>query len=478
MAEGFFEFRQRVTRKSNFAPAPEPRAGAAAITVTQLTRQIERAIKTGMPDAVLVKGEVSNLSLHGPSGHLYFTLKDPDACIDCVMWKSDAERMKFKPQDGMELLASGRVGVYPQRGRYQLYVTSLQPIGQGALELAFQQLRKKLDGEGLFAVERKKPLPAYPVRIALVTAEQGASLADMLKVLRRFAWLRLMLFPVAVQGDGCGERIAAALRLISRRAGKVGGVDLIMLARGGGSLEDLWGFNEEVVARAIAASSIPIITGIGHEVDVSIADLVADYHAHTPTEAAQVITANWRSAREVLDDFHIRLGREMRSIVDDSRTRLNGLRRHEFFRRPFDRVKSLRQLLDDRDRTLRTTTYRRMIIWQRRLTTIEQAFREHTPATQVRLLRQRVANLAQRLLFASRMEQQRRGARLDALERELRALSPESILRRGFSVTTLKKDGKIVRSVAQIKGGERLVTRLADGTIESTADDPKQPKLF
>src|SRR5438874_1736962 len=232
------------------------------MTVSQVTAIIERAIKTGVPSSVLVKGEVSNLNFHRGSGHLYFTLKDPNACIDCVMFKSEAQLLKFKPADGIELLASGRIGVYAQRGRYQLYVTSLNPIGQGALELAFQQLRAKLEAEGLFAAERKKPLPRFPMNIVLVTSRQTAALQDMLKVLGRYTFLRVSVYHVPVQGDGaCGE-IAQALKMLNREAAKGRAADVILVARGGGSLEELWQFNEEIVARAIAASSIPIVTGI------------------------------------------------------------------------------------------------------------------------------------------------------------------------------------------------------------------------
>ena len=280
-------------------------------------------------------------------------LKDPGACVDCVIFKSDAQRLKFKPADGMELLAGGRVGIYAQRGRYQLYVSSLSPIGQGALELAFQQLRAKLQAEGLFAPERKKPLPAFPINIVLVTSRQTAALQDMLKVLRRFPFLQLSVFHVPVQGEGAGEKIAEALGLLNRQAAKGKRVvDVMLLGRGGGSLEDLWAFNEEVVARAIAKSAIPIVTGVGHEVDVSISDLVADYHAHTPTEAAQVIVAQWRNAPDAIDTIVLRSRRALRQSLTDARQRLSAIERHEVFRRPTDRIDQIRQLLDDRQRTL------------------------------------------------------------------------------------------------------------------------------
>ena len=481
MTENFFEFRARLTKRVERAPAPPPvQAGSAAqpLTITQLTRQIERALRDNLAPTFLVKGEVSNFNAHAASGHFYFTLKDAGACIDCVMFRSDAERVKFEPRDGMELLAGGGVRVYAQRGRYQLYVSSLQPLGQGALEIAFQQLRMKLEREGLFDEQRKKPLPEFPMRVALVTASQAAALHDMLKVLRRFPWLKLMIYAVPVQGDGAAQRIAAALKHLSRRAADVGGVDIILLARGGGSLEDLWTFNEEVVARAIAASRIPVVTGIGHEVDVSIADLVADYHAHTPTEAAQVVTANWRGIDQSVNALALRLRRVVRERVTSARHRVDGLCRHEFFRRPLDRVNQLRQLVDDRHRELILTMNRRVRDLQRDVRELEQALAEHSPRVRMAQLAQRLSGHQQRLRYAAAVQFERRKGRLEAMERELRALSPDSVLRRGFSMTTLKKDGVVLRSAQQVKGGEKLITRLADGTIESVAEDPRQPKLF
>ncbi len=475
----FFEFREKMTKRAKTAlPDPSPEKAQKALTVSQLTREIDRALRDHLAPSYLVKAEVSNLNHHAGSGHLYFTLKDADLCIDCVMWRSDVARLRFAVEDGMELLARGSVKVYGQRGKYQLYVNSLQPLGKGALELAFQQLRRKLEAEGLFDQERKRPVPALPLRIAIVTGSQAAALHDMLKVLRRFPWLRLFLYSVPVQGDGAGAKIAEALRHLSRRHQQIGGIDLILLGRGGGSLEDLWAFNEEVVARAVAASSIPIITGVGHEVDTSIADLVADYHAHTPTEAAQVATANWRGIVEAIDTSIVRLRRGLRTSVQQARQRLDGAARHEFFRRPLDQVNQLRQLIDDRDRSMRAAMNSGLWNLQRDLREIEQSLAEHSPAVRVRLLRQQVDSASQRISYAAAIDRVRRRAMLDARERELRAVSPESVLRRGYSITMLKKDKSVVRSILQLTGGEKLLTQLSDGVIESTADDPKQPKLF
>jgi exodeoxyribonuclease VII large subunit len=515
---GFFDVRQKM-----MGATVKPQAAVEPITVTQLTAKIDRAIKAGIPTSVHVRGEVSNYKPHAASGHSYFTLKDATACISCVMWRSDAARLKFKPSDGMELLATGSVAVYPQQGKYQLYVSTLHPIGQGALELAFQQLKAKLEAEGLFAFERKKPLPMYPMRIALVTSRATAALQDMLKVLRRYVWLRMFLYHVPVQGDGSAEKIAAAIEHLGSRHADIGGVDVILLARGGGSLEDLWEFNEEAVARAIVASAIPVVTGIGHEVDTSIADLAADYHAHTPTEAAQIIVAQWRTAGDALDVSTLRLRRGLRTIVGQARQRLMGVQRHEMFRRPLDRVNQLRQLLDDRQRAMTLGVGERSRLQQRRLNQLSERLEQHRPEFHISRLRARVNELEKTLAEKARMrirllserlhhivvrlgechpkhqirlerqrldsfeaglrrdageEMRRRMLQLASLEAQLQALGPANVLRRGYSLTSLKKTGAVVRNAKQLKVGDRLVTRFGDGTAESVVEDSKQMPLF
>jgi exodeoxyribonuclease VII large subunit len=471
--ENFFDFRERMSAR----PKPAP-GKVVPLTVSQLTLQIERAIKSGVPATVHVRGEVSSFNLHKPSGHLYFTMKDDAACIDCVMFRSDVERLKFKPTDGIEMLATGRVAVYAQRGRYQLYVTTLAPLGQGALELAFKQLFEKLQKEGLFEQARKKPMPKYPTQIALVTSRATAALQDILKVLRRFNWLRVMLYHVPVQGPGSAELIAHALRSLDRHAKDIGGIDVIVLSRGGGSLEDLWGFNDEIVARAIAASRIPIVTGIGHEVDVSIADLVADYHAHTPTEAAQVITSHWKLVRDLLVQARLRLSRGLRTIVQDCKQRLISIRRHEFFRRPSDRINQLRQVLDDRQQSMQLAMGDQMRQVTVRLSNLEASLVQRHPRHRVQLERQKLGELIKRLSLAIRHDLSRRTERMDSLQRHLEAISPKSVLGRGYTITMRKKDGAIIRSAQQTQVGERLTTQFADGTVESTVDDAKQFRLF
>jgi exodeoxyribonuclease VII large subunit len=502
-AGGFFDFRDslaaRKAPKPLPAPATQPNAAPAAMTVSEITSKIDRALRTGLPPQVLVKGEISNLK-QGSSGILYFTLKDANACLNCLIFRTDAARLKFRPAAGTEVLADGRIAVYAPSGKYQLYVTSLSPLGSGALELALKQMRQKLEAEGLFTAERKKPLPRYPTRIALVTSRQTAALADILKVLRRYPWLRIAVYHVPVQGDGAAPHIAAAIAHLSACFDRHA-FDVLLLARGGGSLEDLWQFNEETVARAIAASRIPVVTGIGHEIDTSIADLVADHHAHTPTEAAQTIVAHWKTAADVLERAGSRLRRATGHILAHARHRLEHVRRHELFRRPLDRVHRLSQLLDDRQRAMalaittalrshhrrlaalsqRLEAHRPQVLlsrWRQRLADLERRLGESHPKHRLRLERQRLDTIDGALRRSTAGELTRAALRVAALAARLEALSPTNVLRRGYSLTTLKKTGVVVRDAKQLRPGDRIVTRFAEGEAESVVADGRQLRLF
>jgi exodeoxyribonuclease VII large subunit len=473
----FFDFREQMIKPARSA-APATVEHGAALSVSQLTARIDSVIRGGLPGTLLVKGEVSRPNYHRSSGHLYFTFKDGGACIDAVMWKSDVARLKFTVENGLELLASGKVQVYAQQGKYQLYVSRLSPVGAGALELALKQMRAKLEAEGLFAAERKKPLPAYPSRIAIVTSRSTAALQDILKVFARMPFVKLFLYHVPVQGEGAGRRIAEAIGHLSQNHQQCGGIDLVVLARGGGSLEDLWQFNEESVARAIAASALPIITGIGHEIDTSIADLVADYHAHTPTEAATVAIRQWLRAADVIVAGSMRLKNAVRSVLSDAKQRLIGIERHELFRRPTYLIESHRQLMDDRERALDAVLANRLRSATVRLERLRSRLAGCHPRHGIALYGQRLNDSHRRLGLALSSGLAKRAMHLNAMEAQLRAVSPTEVLRRGYSITMLKKGGAIVRSSSQVVGGEMLVTRLADGQIESIGQDPQQGSLF
>jgi exodeoxyribonuclease VII large subunit len=311
----------------------------------------------------------------------------------------------------------------------------------------------------------------------LLTSRDGAALQDMLKVLRRFPWLKITLTHVPVQGDGAGSRIADALDSLGCR--DIGSrAEVILLARGGGSLEDLWAFNEEVVARAIARCSVPVVTGIGHEVDVSIADLVADYHAHTPTEAAQIVTQRWRTVHDELDAAALRLRRCLRASVQDARQRLNSIERHAAFRRPLDRINQLRVRLDDRQRSLAQALSDRLRRWERDVVAREARLRRHDPQHRIALIKQRLIDAHRRLIARGAARLREISLRVEKIDAQLHALSPQAVLRRGYSITTLKRGGKVVRSIDQVKPGDALITRVTDGDIESTVEDQRQPKLF
>jgi exodeoxyribonuclease VII large subunit len=470
---GFFDMAEKL-KSPRAASAVVTSSAGEALSVSAVTKVIEKAIRAGVPTTLAVRGEVSNFSLNRGSGHAYFTLKDADACLNCVMFRGEFERLRFMPQNGMELLATGSVRVFAPQGRYQFYTTDLHPLGKGALELAFQQLRAKLEAEGLFDPERKKPLPRYPTRLAIITSRQTAALQDILKVIMRFPWIRATLFHVPVQGEGCGPQIAAAVAAVSRQ----GAHELILLSRGGGSLEDRWGFNDELLARAIADSSIPVITGIGHEVDVSIADLVADHHAHTPTEAAQVATSWWRNVHDLLASLSLRLHRQIRGVWQDANHRLSAVERHEIFRRPGDRIDDLRMKLDDRQRALLQALSNRLQASTRRLERNAGRLAEWHPRNIIALQRAHVTAMQARLQRAMQIHLRRQADRIAGLSVHLEAISPQRVLERGYTVTRLKKTGVILRSSSQLKPGDLMVTRFQDGEVESTVEDARQPRLF
>jgi exodeoxyribonuclease VII large subunit len=394
--------------------------GVKVRSVAELTRDVKTLLEEAHP-SVWVAGEISNVG-RPQSGHVYLTLKDSEAQLRAVIWRGVALRLRFNPQDGLEVIARGRLSVYVPRGEYQLVVEELQPKGMGVLELALRQLREKLFQLGYFAPERKKPLPRYPRRIALATSPTGAAVRDMLEVLaKRWPAAEVWICAVRVQGEGAGAEIAAALRLLNRRDG----IDVIIVGRGGGSTEDLWAFNEEDVARAIFASRIPVVSAVGHEVDLTIADLVADYRALTPTEAATKVAPDWRQLLELMNG----LGGQLRDLVlrrlQLGRARLRDLAGRPAFRRPLERVRDEERRLDE---------------------------------------------CAERLARAPRQHLERSRERLAAQAGRLEALSPLNVLARGYSLTRREADETVVRHPDQVRPGDRLVTHVQHGRILSRVE--------
>ena len=304
------------------------------VSVSDITRQIKQSLEQRF-GRVWVQGEVSNFKRH-TSGHLYFTLKDEGAQISATMWRSRAANLLFVPEDGMKVIARGGITVYPPRGNYQIDVEQLTPVGIGELQIAFERLKRKLAAEGLFDESRKRPLPKFPERIGVITSETGAALQDIRTVLaRRFSAVELILIPVRVQGAGASDEISGALREMNR----YGKVDVIIVGRGGGSLEDLWAFNEEIVARAIAASRIPVVSAVGHEIDFTIADFVADLRAPTPSAAAEMVVPDRAELLELLRNYEYTMRQEALQLIDTHRERVRSLLSSYAFNRPRDAVR-------------------------------------------------------------------------------------------------------------------------------------------
>jgi len=429
-------------------------------TVAALIAEVNTLLEQGF-SGVRVEGEVTNASRSG-RGHIYFSLKDDGAAIDCVMWSSRARRLKFEVEDGLAALASGSLTIYPQRGRFQMVVDRIEPQGVGALQLAFEQLKKKLEAEGLFAAERKQALPALPNRIGIVTSATGAALQDMLKILRRSPNLEVVVAPAMVQGEGAAAEIAAAIkRLIASNR-----VKLIIVGRGGGSLEDLWAFNEEAVARAIATSPVPVISGVGHEVDFTIADFVADIRATTPTQAAEIVVSRLEEQERRLADARALLLRDIDRKLALARTRLSGLAGSSGLARVPQRVRLLHERLQ-RALRLGPALQRVFSVAGARLKTATRGL-HHLPA--------RIAAGGHRRLLVSRREQlaQLMGARVAQLrsriaadERALVHLGPTKVLDRGYSITRIEGSDKPLRDGARVQPGQALITRLARGEVRS-----------
>ena len=431
------------------------------LSVSELTTQIKRLLEKQV-GSIWVTGEVTNLRAQS-SGHIYFTLKDATSQLSCVLFRSEGIAHRELLQDGQKVLLQGDVTVYEARGQYQLIVRAVELQGVGALQIAFEKLKQKLAAEGLFASERKRPLPKYPQRIGLVTSPTGAAIRDVLNVVqRRNPGLEIILAPCRVQGEGAAKEIAAAIRLLNEfnvaqasglrgknsQAGSLCHIDLILLTRGGGSLEDLWAFNEEVVARAIFESAIPVVSAVGHEIDFTISDFVADVRAATPSVAAEIITEGVFASRQLVVDLTQRM-----------------VRAH-----PRRRMNELLQRLDDLQtgllRCTRQGTKERQGAWQNLGTRLLRV----RPA---QLLKQRCESLVvnrRRLRELAHVCLRNGRNRFEATEARLRLLGPEQVLARGYSITMDAATGKVLRAAKDVKVGQHLKTRLKAGEVLSKVD--------
>jgi exodeoxyribonuclease VII large subunit len=445
------------------ASAPEPRVH----TVTEVTRRLRELIEQGLGE-LWVEGEVSNLRRQS-SGHQYFTLKDDSSQLHCVLFSGTAATLpRIQLADGQRVQVFGLISVYEPRGQYQMIVRLVQARGEGTLQAKFEALKRKLAGEGLFEPARKRPLPRFPRRLGLVTSPTGAAIRDFLKVLhRRQPGIEVLINPVRVQGRGASLEIARAIREFGDRSrGKLPPVDVIVVTRGGGSIEDLWEFNEEIVARAIAASPVPVLSAIGHEIDFTIADFVADLRAPTPSAAAEILAADRLEVLARLRQHFTRLRRACTGRLELLRTRLDASRRSALFREPGRRVLELLQTLDRRSEAMNRSVILRLEREQNRFDRLAGRLLARAPAKAIGDRRLRCQLLAERLREASRREVTARQARLDRAVGVLHALNPQAILTRGYTIT-MDISGRPYISSQAIVEGTLLRTRFHDGEVES-----------
>ncbi|MBI5214897.1 MAG: exodeoxyribonuclease VII large subunit [Ignavibacteriae bacterium] len=386
------------------------------ISVGELTRRIKSVLETDF-SKVSISGEISNFKRHS-SGHLYFTLKDESAQISAVMWRSRAANLFFSPQDGMKVVARGSITVYEPRGNYQIDCISLQPLGIGELQLAFEKLKQKLAAEGLFEQENKKPIPHYPERIGIVTSPTGAALQDMLNIIsRRFPSVEVILFPVKVQGTGASEEIAEAIKDFNT----FGEIDVLIVGRGGGSLEDLWAFNEEVVARAIFASKIPVVSAVGHEIDFTIADFVADLRAPTPSAAAELVVPNKNELAENIINYYYSLEQYLGDTIQSHRETIESLLKSYAFNRPLDLLRQYSQRSDELRNTLERT-------------------------------------ISHRFTFVKQ--------HLDSIHHRLASVDPHQVLKRGYAM--VQKDGRVISNASALQLNDEVEMQFHDGRISAT----------
>src|SRR5947207_5363498 len=434
-------------------------------TVSELTRSIRGTLEAKF-DAIWVQGEISNYKQHS-SGHQYFTLKDSRAQIACVIFRNAPLSLRQPLAEGAQVQVYGNVSVFEARGQYQLSIEIVQPRGLGLLQAKFEALKRKLEAEGLFDPARKRPLPKFPKRIGIVTSPSGAAIRDMLNILRRRArGIEILISPVRVQGAGAAAEIASAINELSKPSTIWPPLDLIVVARGGGSIEDLWEFNEEIVARAIAAALVPIVSAVGHEIDFTIADFVADLRAATPSAAAELIVPAATELDRRINELSVCLQRCWRNFIVREQTRLRLFSERTVGRELLTRIQESKQTLDWRRESLQRNATGFVVNWRGRLGENSAALRRHDPSREIVLRRCRLAEFARRLAACPPQLVNTMRRRFERAEKILAVLGPDATLRRGYSMT-LDATGNLVRSITHVKRGDRIHTRVTDGTFES-----------
>lgn len=447
----------------SFKP-PERRIWTVRDLVTAVRTSLEREYGD-----TWVEGEISNFRAHD-SGHLYFTLKDQSTQIRIVMFRSQAKLLRFRPADGMQVVVRGRVTIYEGRGELQISAEYLEPKGAGALQIAFEQLKAKLEAEGLFGSARKKPIPALPRRIGIVTSPQAAALRDILHILhRRHHTASVLIFAAQVQGEAAPGEVAAGVRYFNQS----GCVDVIIVARGGGSAEDLAAFNHEGLARAIADSEIPVISAVGHETDFTIIDFVADLRAPTPSAAAELVILSRQQIEDQADGLHQRLTRAMRYRLLMGRQALTQMAQHGAFARMMDGINQRGQKLDEA--TLRLERVERTILerHRRRWETAAAAVRHYDARRMLSAVRKELQGQITAISSAMTTLLFRRRSKLNQLSGQIEALSPVAILERGYALV-FDSSGKLLKDASQVQVGDEISARVAKGTIESVVKKTRQ----
>lgn len=451
------------TRQLDFT-FEESRPVRRILPVRELVSQVRGRIEREYGD-VWVEGEISNFR-PAPSGHLYFTLKDADAQLPVVLFRRQALLLRFRPQDGLHVLARGRVSVYEQRGQLQMIAETMEPVGAGSLQLAFEQLKEKLKAEGLFDSARKRPLPAFPRTVGIVTSPTGAVIRDFLNIVgRRHSGLNVLLCPVSVQGDLSAGEVESALACLNSTPL----VDVIVVARGGGSLEDLAAFNSERVARAIASSRLPVVSAIGHETDFTIADFVADLRAPTPSAAAELITEAQHKVEEHLARLNHRLDRAARFQILQARQRLARVPASRTESRMTGLLHRMEQRLDELGFRMESTLNLRIRSGHRTVAELTASVLRHDPRRRLAHARGHLDTCRTRLDRTLERTLDSTRARLNSLDARLQSLSPLAVLDRGYALV-LGPDGSLIRAAAQVSPGDTVLTRLSDGTFTSRVE--------
>ncbi|MEE2987108.1 MAG: exodeoxyribonuclease VII large subunit [Nitrospinota bacterium] len=446
----------------------EEKQGPKVYSVTEVTQDIKAIIESAF-DSAWIEGEISNLRV-AASHHAYFVLKDPKAQIRCVLFKGYRAGLKYQPEDGDHVLLFGRVTVYDARGEYQVIVETMEPRGLGALQKAFEQLKEKLAKEGLFDESKKKPIPPMPWKVGVITSSTGAAIRDILQIIwRRNPKVSVLVHPVKVQGEGAAKEIAQAIREMNR----LRDIDVLIVGRGGGSIEDLWAFNEEEVGRSIFASRIPVVSAVGHEIDFTIADFVADLRAPTPSAAAELTVP---VLKDMVQSVRFLTGQLMSKIserIESYKDRLRYLIERRFFREPTQILQPVAQRLDEMNlRLIRGLDQSRVLQKQKLLGMVQQLFQASPEKTVIRQ-KERLYSLkhllVQQTVSTIRLEK----GRFDGLAKNLNALSPLSILDRGYSICT--HEGKVVKTSPQVHEGDSIQVRLSRGELECKVENTLKP---